>query len=74
MAYLNASRLTVLVMEFAHLWARVQDLPGDEVEGSSEKLRFDLFAERNPKLAELAKSIQFNAFDRVNAGVWPAVR
>lgn len=67
MPYVSASRRTVLVLEFAHLWAQVQDLPGNQVEKSSEKMRFDLFAKEQPQLAALAQRIQFETFDRVNA-------
>lgn len=64
---MNASRRTVRVMEFAHLWAVIQNMPGDQVEGSSEKFRFDIFERQEPEEAALAKKIQFDAFDRVNA-------
>lgn len=66
-AYLSASPRTVLVLEYALLWARVQELPGDKAEASDENQRFVRFEARHPELAALAKSIQFDAFDRVNA-------
>ena len=65
--YFSTGRRTILVLEFAHLWAQVQDMPGNEAEASSEAQRFNLFAEQHPDLAKLAKRIQFDAFDRVNA-------
>ncbi len=65
--YVSASRRTVLVLEFAHTWAKVQDMPWKEAESSSEAYRFRLFECEQPELAALAKKIQFDAFDRVNA-------
>lgn len=67
MAYVNASHRTVLVMEFAHKWAIIQNMNEADAANSSELYSFNLFAREFPRLAELAKAIQFDAFDRVNA-------
>lgn len=64
---MDTSRRTILVLEFAHIWAKVQDMPGNKADSSDEAFRFRKFAERHPKEAELAKAIQFDAFDRINA-------
>lgn len=64
--YVSVSRRTVRVLEFAHLCARVQDLPGDQAANSPEAERFARFEQLHPAEAALAKAIQFDAFDRVN--------
>lgn len=62
----NASARTVIVLEFAHLWARVQNMTEAQARGSHEAERFALFESKHPAEAALAKAIQYDAFDRVN--------
>lgn len=63
---MNASYATVILFEMTHLWAQVQNLPGSEVEGSSEKDRFDRMAREFPAMAQAAKLLQCAGFDFVN--------
>jgi hypothetical protein len=63
---LNASYATVILFEMTHLWAQVQNLPGSQVEGSSEKDRFDRMAREFPAMAQAAKLLQCAGFDFVN--------
>jgi hypothetical protein len=62
----NASYATVILFEMTHLWAQVQNLPGSEVEHSSEKDRFDRMAKEFPAMAQAAKLLQCAGFDFVN--------
>ena len=63
---MNASYATVVFFEMAHLWAQVMNLPGSQVEGSSEKDRFDRLAKQFPAMAQGAKLLQAAGFDYVN--------
>ncbi len=58
---------TVLVLEFAEKWARVQNMTKADGEASSYFYSFQIFEREHPDLAALAKKIQFETFDRVNA-------
>jgi hypothetical protein len=62
----NASYATVILFEMAHLWAQVQNLPGDQVATSSEKDRFDRMAREFPAMGQAAKLLQAAGFDYVN--------
>jgi hypothetical protein len=62
----NASYATVILFEMAHLWAQVQNLPGDQVATSSEKDRFDRLAREFPAMGQAAKLLQAAGFDYVN--------
>lgn len=66
---MNASRASVLILEFAYLWGRVQDLPANRIAESVEFARFELFALHHPKLARMAKVVQARAFDLALAHV-----
>lgn len=64
---MNASYATVILFELAHRWAQVQNLPGDQIERSSEKAIFDRIAREHPAMAMAAKLLQAAGFDYVNA-------
>lgn len=63
---MNASYATVILLEMAHRWAQVQDLPGDQIATSSEKDIFDRMAKEFPAMAQAAKLLQAASFDYVN--------
>lgn len=61
--YMTASRRSVLILEFAHLWGRIMDMTPTDAARSDEKFRFDLFEQQNPAEAAAAKKLQAQAFD-----------
>lgn len=63
---MNASYATVILFEMAHRWAQVQDLPGRDVDNSSEKAIFDRMAKEFPAMAQAAKLLQAAGFDFIN--------
>lgn len=62
---MNASRMTKVVAEGIALWAAVQDLPGNKVQGSPELGAWLEWADRYPILIDRVKKEQSNLFDRI---------
>lgn len=62
---MNNSRLTAVIAQGIFLWAVVQDLPGDMVEGSPEQKRWNEWANQYPVYVPLVKREQTELFDRL---------
>lgn len=64
---MNNSHRTTIIARGLALWAEVQDMPGDKVEGSWPARKFADWSNRYPQFVDFVKAEQFALFDRVNA-------